>query len=410
MRDNALATALRALGHDALLVPLYLPMRLDEPSAGEDAPIFYGGVNVYLQQVSALFRKTPRWLDKLLDSPGVLKQAGARVGMTTPDQLGEITLSMLRGENGKQVKELDRLTDWLASDGKADLICLSNALLIGMAPRIKARTGAQVVCTLQGEDYFMESLPEPDRTGCWEALSECAKSVDRFVAVSHYYAERMQALGKLPEERMRVVYNGIRLDGYPSSPKNPLMPSIPTIGYLARLNPLKGLHHLIEAYILLRKRGRLPKVYLRIAGTKTGADDSYLEALKDRLRHEGVLEEVEFLPNIPREEKIAFLQSLSVLSVPATYGESFGLYLLEAWAVGIPVVQPRHAAFPELIEATGGGILCEPDSPEALAMALEALLCNAEEAQEKGASGFHAIHERFTVEAMAKSFLDALAN
>lgn len=408
MRDNALATALHTFGHDVLLVPLYLPMMLDEPTAGEDAPMFYGGVNVYLQQVSFLFRKTPRWLDKMLDSPKVLKQAASRAGMTTPDQLGELTLSMLKGENGKQIKELDRLTEWLATDGKADVICLSNALLMGMAPRIKARTGAQVVCTLQGEDYFLESLPEQERKLCWEALRESAKDVDRFIAVSHYYGERMKGLAKLPEERVRVVHNGIRLQGYPKAPRQLEAIEVPTIGYLARLNPLKGLDSLVDAYIELRNRQRIPRVRLRIAGTKTNADDAYIEAQREKLEQAGYLGDVEILPNLPREEKIAFLEGLSLLSVPALYGESFGLYLLEAWAVGVPVVQPHHAAFPELVASTGGGVLYDPTDASALCLTLENLLSDANQLTALGNAGFQAVQERFTVEAMAKQFLDSL--
>src|SRR5437763_268183 len=78
LRDNALVAELRRQGHDALLVPLYLPLALDEPPATPATPLFYGGVNVYLQQQSSLFRKTPRWVDRLLDAPGVLRAAAKR--------------------------------------------------------------------------------------------------------------------------------------------------------------------------------------------------------------------------------------------------------------------------------------------------------------------------------------------
>src|SRR5215472_522525 len=141
IRDNALVVALRALGQDALMVPMYLQPTLDEASGAEGAPLFYGGVNVYLQQKFGLFRKTPRWLDRLFDSPGMLEAAARRAGMTRASQLGDLTVSTLRGEEGRQVKELDRLVEWLASsDGRADVVCLSNILLIGLARRIKAQT------------------------------------------------------------------------------------------------------------------------------------------------------------------------------------------------------------------------------------------------------------------------------
>src|SRR5215210_6613717 len=149
LRDNALVAELRRQGHDALMVPLYLPMVVDEAPTAGDTPLFYGGVNVYLQQKSALFRKSPRWLDRLLDTPGVLSFAASRAGSTEARELGDLTVSTLRGEEGNQIKELDRLAEWLTETGP-EVVCLSNALLVGMARRVKERTGAAIVCTLQG--------------------------------------------------------------------------------------------------------------------------------------------------------------------------------------------------------------------------------------------------------------------
>lgn len=404
MRDNALALALRRQGHDAILVPMYLPLMLDETSAAEDAPLFYGGVYVYLQHVSRIFRKTPRWLDKLFDSPALLKKVAENAGMTTPAQLGTLTLSTLQGSEGNQAKELERMGEWLNGDAKADVICISNALLIGIAPYLKQKTSAKILCTLQGEDYFLDSLPEPHRTQCWETLSRQGQSVDGFIAVSQYYGDLMQKRANLPKERVHVVYNGIDLKGYRDLPECPL-PHPPTIGYLARLNPLKGLHTLVEAYLLLRERNTLPDLRLSIAGTKNSADDRYLAELERRIAQAGLQASVTIQPNLSRDKKIDFLRSLSVMSVPATYGESFGLYLLEAWACGVPVVQPRHAAFPELLEITGGGELCEPDSVESLADTLEALLKQPECLQELGRNGQKSVFERFDVENMAAEFL-----
>lgn len=408
LRDNALVSALRRQGHDALMIPLYLPPTLDEAASSENMPVFYGGVNVYLQQQSALFRKTPRWLDRLLDSPAVLQSAARRAGSTRPQELGDITLSTLRGEEGHQAKELDRLAEWLAADGKADVVCLSNALLMGLARRIKAKTQAAVVCTLQGEDYFLDLMPEPYRTQAWDTLAERAQDVDAFIAVSRYYGDVMQHRAKLPSERVHIVHNGIALDGYPTTPRV-CQPDPPVLGFLSRMCALKGLHTLIEAFILIRQRGRIPDLKLHIAGTKTEGDAAYVAELQARLEEAGLAREAAFLPNISREEKLAFLQSLSVLSVPAMYGESFGLYLLEAWAAGVPVVQPRHAAFPELLTATGGGVLCEPDDPLSLADTLEEILCAPSHAVHLGETGRHAVHAHFHVDQMAQNVADVFS-
>ena len=409
MRDNTLAVALHKLGHEALIIPLYLPMMLDEEAATENAPVFYGGINVYLQQKSPLFRKAPRWVDRLLDSPGALKAAAKKAGMTQAGDLGDLTLSMLRGEEGQQAKELDKLVSWLQADGKADVVCLSNILLIGLARRIKRETGAAVVCTLQGEDYFLDMLPEPYRQQTWDTLAERASDVDAFIAVSRYYGETMQHRAKLPPERVQVVYNGIQLEGYPS-PSARNLPDPPVLGYLARMCALKGLETLVEAYILLRADKRISNLKLKIAGSKTVGDEPYVARLQQRLDSAGLTSEVTFLPNVTREEKIAFLQGLSVLSVPATYGESFGLYVVEAMAVGVPVVQPRHAVFPELLAETGGGILCEPNDPRSLADAITELLAASERLRLLGETGQRNVLANFSMERMAANVLKVFEN
>ena len=398
IRDNALVVELRRQGHDALLMPLYLPVMLDEQQA-EETPLFFGGVNVYLQQKSGLFRSTPRWVDQFFDTPSILKAAASRAGMTRPRELGTLTLSMLRGEDGLQHKELERLVDWLVTDGKPDVVCLSNVLLLGVARRIKQATGAAILCFLNGEDTFLDSLPEPERQASWDEIAKRAGDVDAYLPVSHYYADLMRERCKLPAERVHVVYPGISLDGYaaPSAP-----PAPPVLGYLARMIRGKGLETLVEAYLLLRAEDRLPNLKLRIAGTCTAADEPLVNSLRERLAKAGLAADAEFLPNLDRDQKITFFQGLSALSVPATYGEAFGLYLIEAMAAGVPVVQPRHAAFPEVLEATGGGVLCEPDNPASLAAAIADLLSDPSRAREIGERGRQAVLSRFTVTSMAE--------
>lgn len=404
MRDNALAVALRRSGHDALMVPMYLPPTLDEASAADGAPLFYGGINVYLQQVSRLFRNTPRWLDRLLDAPGALAGAAKRAGMTRPEDLGPLTLSMLRGEEGNQNKELDRLVEWLAADGRADVVVLSNALLVGLARRIRTECGSIVLCTLHGEDTFVDSLPEPDRTACWDTIAARGADVDRYVAVSRYHADLMRRRARLDPAKVDVVYNGIDLSGYaPASHDGP-----PVLGYLARMCPTKGLHTLVDAYLILHRRGSVPGLTLRVAGAQTAGDVAYVEDLMRRIDAAGAGGTVTFHPNVDRAQKVEFLRSLSVLSVPATYGESFGLYVVEALAAGVPVVQPRHAVFPELLGETGGGVLVEPDDPEALADGLEGLLRDPAAARELGAQGRARVLERFDVDTMAKGVLETI--
>src|SRR5688500_18815558 len=70
-RDNALARELLSRGHDVTLVPVYTPTSPDEPNVSR-SHVLFGGISVYLQQHSAIFRRTPRFLDRVLDAPGVI--------------------------------------------------------------------------------------------------------------------------------------------------------------------------------------------------------------------------------------------------------------------------------------------------------------------------------------------------
>lgn len=400
MRDNALVAGLRKLDHDALLVPLYLPLQIDETDMSRGSPLFFGGVNVYLQHKSAVFRKTPEWVDRALDAPGLLRWAGRKTGAAKPEELGSLTVSMLRGESGNQAKELERLVRWLKDDARPDVVCLSNLLLVGMARRIKEALGVPVVCSLHGEDYFLDALPAPHGEAAWQEARERAAAVDCFIAVSKYYGEVVQKRLGLRAEQLKVVHNGIALEGYAPAEASP---EYPALGYFARLCPEKGLATLVDAFLLIKSGGRLPGLKLRIGGSLSPGDEAFVEAQREKLAKAGASGDVEILPNLDRARKLAFFRSLTVFSVPATYGEAFGLFVLEALASGVPVVLPRHGAFPELVEALGGGRLCAPDDPKALADAIVDVVSDPARARALGEAGRQAVQAGYTVEHMARN-------
>ena len=406
LRDNALVATLKKMGHQATMVPLYLPLTLNEEDQSTGIPIFFSGINVYLEQKSALFRAAPDWFHHLMAARPLLKWAGSKAAKTRPESLGDLTLSMLRGEEGFQARELDELIAWLRTQPKPDVICLSNALLVGMARKLKSELGSAVVCMLQGEVDYLDSLLPEYRAQCWKLLSERAKDVELFGAASRYFGDLMSQRLALTPERVKVVYSGINFEGYDHSQSaSPSPASAPVLGYFARMCPEKGLDTLVDAYIQLRQRGRIKDLRLRIGGGCGAADETFMNSLRHRLTETGYIKDVEFFPNPDRAAKVRFLQSLSVFSVPVRCTEAFGLYVIEAMAAGVPVVQPRTGAFPELIEATGGGITYEGDST-ALAAALEELLSNPQRARALGNAGRHAALEKFSAEAMARSTLD----
>lgn len=399
-RDNALVGALRRLQHSTLFVPLYLPMSLEVADESAGTPVFFNGISVYLEQKSAFFRHAPAWLHRFLGSPRLLGWAAGVAGKTRAQDLGEMTLSILRGEEGNQTRELDALIAWLRTQPPADVICLSNVLLVGMARHLKRDLGAPVVCVLQGEDSFLDALPKEVRQKAWDLTSARARDVDRFIAPSRYFSERMRARLHLPEEKVRVVPNGIALDGFQSS-SSPPQP--PVLGFFARMCREKGLDTLVDAYLLLKQRPAGRNLRLHVGGSCGPSDEAFVKSLQARLARHAA--DVSFFPNVDRNGKQEFFRSISVFSVPARYGEAFGLYLLEAWAAGVPVVQPWVASFPELIESTGGGVLCAPDDPKALADAIEGLIEHPNRAAELGRNGRQAVQERYSIEWMAQEIL-----
>ena len=280
MRDNALATELIRQGHDAMMLPLYLPLQLDETSASPNAPTFFGGINVYLQERFSIFRHTPRFLDRVFDLPGFLKMAGRRQGNANPELIGRTTCSMLQGEQGHQRKELRRLIAWLKTQEKPDAIWLSTMLLTGFARELKRALGVPVIASLQGEDEFLDGLPKPWNRRAWEIVIERSRDVDLFISPSRFYTKLMTGRMRLQPEQLRLIPNGISAEGY-GEPAPP--PAPPVIGYLARMREEKGLGLVVEAFIMLKKRPGFEAVKLRVAGAMTAADEVYVAKLKAEL-------------------------------------------------------------------------------------------------------------------------------
>ncbi|MEO7297885.1 MAG: glycosyltransferase family 4 protein, partial [Verrucomicrobiota bacterium] len=363
----------------------------------------------YLEQKSKLFQNAPRWLHRIFSSPQLLKLASKQAGKTHPRDLGELTVSMLRGEEGNQARELDEMVRWIKANEKPEIISLSNALLISMARRLKQELKVPVVCSLQGEDFFLDLLPQPHRDRAWKILAERAADVDLFIAPSKYFAEVMSKRIGISPQRIQIIYNGINLEGYDSIQNSKFeIQNYQTLGYFARMCPEKGLDILAEAFVILKKGGEFKNLKLKIGGGCGPADEAFVKKIRAHLKSNGVLADVEFFPNLSREEKQNFLKSLTVFSVPALYGEAFGLYVIEALASGIPVVQPRHAAFPELIEATGGGLIAETNA-NSLAERIGQLILNPEQARAFSEAGRKSVLEKFSVEKMARETVEAFS-
>lgn len=303
MRDGALATALKTVGHDVTLVPMYLPMYTDDPDLTRGSPVFFGGINVYLQQTVPLFRRTPRWVDRLFDSRWLLRAAAQREGSTSADGMGAMTLSMIRGRDGNQAKELKRLIGWLRQEATPDAVHISTVMLIGLARAIR------------------EEL---------------------------------------------------------------------------------GLGTLVDAFVQVKQREGLGALKLDVMGGITGGDRAFVDSLRARLEARGMVADAMFREDLDRSARQDFLGGLTVMAVPIPDGEAFGTFMLEAWAAGVPVVQPRAGGFPELIADTGGGCVYPGGGSKALANAIEGVLRDRDRLVTMGEAGYTAVHDRYSVERMAR--------
>ena len=413
LRDNALAAELLARGHEVTLLPLYTPLLTDEPNVSRPEVLF-GGISVYLQQWSRLFSKLPRFVDRLLDSPRVIKAFADRTGSTNPKLLGALTVSMLEGADGVLRKEFDKLIEWTRGERPPDVVNLTNSMLIGLARPLASAFGKPVCCTLQGEDLFLEGLVEPYKSRALGLLREQVRHVDRFIAVSEFYARFMSGYLHIPADRISVVPLGINMSGFDRAGASADAPgtggntpatrpafhvdrSTFTVGYLARVAPEKGLHLLADAYQRVRSRTPQAKVRLEAAGYLAPEHREYLADVRRSLERAGLGHEFQYRGTIDRAEKVAFLHTLDVLSLPATYDEPKGFALLEAMAVGVPVVQPRRGSFTEIVERTGGGLLVEPDAAS-LAEGIYKLWENPALREELGRKGFDNVRQHYTVQ------------
>ncbi|NBO63534.1 MAG: glycosyltransferase family 1 protein [Acidobacteria bacterium] len=410
LRDNALAAELLRQGHNVNLLPLYTPPLTDEPGVSSEK-VFFGGISVYLEQYSSIFRHTPRWLDRLWDSGWALRAVSKRSIAVDPGSLGELTVSMLKGEQGHQRKEMAKLVDWLRAQRlqgvNYDIIDMQNSMLLGLAGPVKEAVGRPICCTLQGEDLFIDRLQEPYRTQARGLIRENSRHIDAFIAVSEFYADQMAEYLAIPRQKIHVVPIGINLQDYESKTRGERDPERPfTIGYLARIAPEKGLHLLIDAFVRLGQDLNIGPMRLEVAGYLPPEHRGYLLELERKIDKAGLTSEYRYHGTLDRSEKIDFLRRIDLLSMPTAYPEPKGLPVLEALASGIPVVQPRWGSFPEILEKTGGGLLFDPEDAAGLAERIRELWQNPELARDLGQAGYCGVRQHYGVASMATSALE----
>ena len=405
MRDNAVAAGLRGRGLDVALVPLYTPIRTEEEDVSVDQ-VFFGGINVYLQQKIPLFRWLPGFLDRWLDNPRLIRRlTSGRMNVDAKD-LGALTLSMVRGESGHQRKEVLRLVRWLRDEMKPDLICLTNLLVGGSIPAIRRELpGVPILVTLQGDDVFLDELIEPWREKVMAEMRRLAAGVDGFIVFNEFYQRRMGDLLGIPAEKFHRTALGVEEDHFAgvAASRTRSVGTPRTIGYFARLCPEKGFDLLVDAFIDLAARPGFDDVRLHCGGWLSEKDRAYYERQVEKIDQTGLSRRFHPVGSPDRQGKIDFLRGIDVFSVPARFVEPKGIYALEAMACGIPVVEPDHGAFPEMLTASGGGRLVPHGDARSLADALADLLADEPERLRIGAAGCEWVFRECGREAMVRT-------
>ncbi|MBP5634978.1 MAG: glycosyltransferase family 4 protein [Bacteroidales bacterium] len=392
-RDSLQATALIRAGHDVTVMPLYLPMQL----SSEGVPVFFPAVSYYLEQ--ALFRKgnMPAWLGRLTSSKGMLGLASSLSGTTSSAGMEGMTMSMITGEDGAFRRHMEEMVRWMRKDGLPDVIHLSSSLLIGIAGYLKAELGIPVVCSLQDEEVWIDGLKDAWAEAAWKAIEDAAVHVDAFVTTSRYYRDVVRS--RLRGIEPRVIEPGVEIARY----RDDVLPAEPTVGFFYRMNGLDGLDVLADAFVLLKRRGTVPGLKLRIGGGAIGPDRKLVSKVRATLRP--YAEDVLFEEHYSPAGHAAFYRKVTVLSVPLQFDEGVGLYVCEAFAAGRPVVEPRRGSFPEVVG--DGGILYEPFGPGPLADALERLLTDRAEYDARRQAAMALARERYASGRCA-SLLEAL--
>jgi glycosyltransferase involved in cell wall biosynthesis len=383
-RDMIFLRAIRNVhGISASAIPLYLPPD-DETSGDFDRNVFFGAISMYLREKVPFLRKMPEVFDKLLDATPLLRLAAKRSGTTNTEGLEDLTLSMIKGERAFPETELKRLARYLSENGKPDVIHLSNALIIGLARQLKKHMNVKIVCSLLNEDDWIDEMAEPFRSDAWRLIAEESPNVDAFITPSNYYKDLFVQKTGCKDSNIYVVPLALDTRNLKVLPHKD---NYPALGYFCRMNSQNGFDKLVDAFIQLKKSGKLPGLTFHVSGGFTGSDKPFISKQIRKIKESGLKSDVRIYPEFHGNSKEEFFSNIDVMSVPVRKHDGYGLYLLEANASGIPVVQPPTGAFPEIIDMTQGGICYENDTIESLSDALLSLLTDHELRRELGEKG-----------------------
>jgi glycosyltransferase involved in cell wall biosynthesis len=182
------------------------------------------------------------------------------------------------------------------------------------------------------------------------------------------------------------------------------------IGYISRMCHENGFDIVVDAFILLKRRAGFDDVKLILTGGSTGSDSKFIRGIRNKLFREKLDGQVEFIEDFVETGRKTFFNKVSVISVPVRNGEAFGMYLLESMASGVPVIQPSLGAFPEIVSLSGGGIIYQPNTPEALCDALSGMLSDREKLNRLSENARKGVEIHFNIQDHAKEMINVYKN
>ena len=399
-RDMIYLRAIRKVpGIKASAIPLYLPPDSTNTESGLDKDVFFGAISMFMREKVPFLRNMPSFLDKLFDSAPMLRMAAKRAGTTRTEGLEDMTLKMIKGENAFPEKELKRLINYLSKDGKPDIIHLSNALIIGLAHRLKKKMNVKIVCSLLNEDDWINEMAEPYQSNAWKLISKEAGNVDVFLTPSLYYKKLFIEKTGILTDNFHVVPLGLD----PAELINVVRSTTgPSIGYFCRINSQNGFDKIVDAFINLSAGNELPGLTLHVSGGYTGDDKPFIAEQIRKIKAAGLKSFVRIYPQFQGNSKQEFFSNIDIMSVPVRKYDGYGLYILEANAAGVPVVQPATGAFPEIIEKTMGGITYAADNTEELANSILKLFRNDELREQLGIRGRENVLKELSLDKMSE--------
>ncbi len=249
-------------------------------------------------------------------------------------------------------------------------------------------------------------------TLCRSAIERRLRSVDLIVGCSEFIVDGPRKRFPKLADRCHVLDNGFDPGLFPKAPhdsleKPPAPAAGPTLLYVGRLSPEKGIHVLIDAFPEIARAH--PGTRLQLIGGHSSApteylidlsddpmvlgltrfyegDKGYVKMLKERVP-KALESQVDFIEKLPQAELLERYQRADLFIFPSACNEAFGMPPVEAMACGVPVVASRIGGLPEVVTDGETGLLVEPHDPEHLARTVCDLLGDEPRLGRLGAAG-----------------------